>query len=76
MSASYCAVEPITLATDGMAKSASGAAGRSSAPTAASAAAETAHVTRRLTSTTKTEYVKTSSPGEKGTVMRRSWMSE
>lgn len=75
-SASYCALEPITFATEGMAKSKSGALGAKDCPRNLSDAAATAHVTKRLMSTTKTLYSKISFSGPKPTVMSRSWMSE
>lgn len=70
--ASYWAVEEITLATEGMAYSASGAVGVSGRPRVQRAPAATQQVTIRFTNTMKMLYVNTSPSTPKGTVINRS----
>jgi hypothetical protein len=74
--ASYCEAEEMTLAREGMAKRERGAAGCSVLPNRLSAAAATAHVTRRFTRMMNRLCRNRSRSGPNPMVIRRSWMSE
>lgn len=78
MRASYCEALPSTLAAEGTANRASGAAGRRLLPARASVAAATATATSRLTRMTRREWRKRSRApgGPKPSVISRSWISE